>query len=310
MSPAPPHKEGRTAGRYAFAALILSNILLAFGPWMVRLADVGPVASGFWRVALAVPLLFWLARKDPPPIRAGGPLLITIMIGGLFFAADLASWHVGILQTKLANATLFGNSSSLIFALYGFIAARMLPRPAQLAALLLAALGAVLLLGSSYELSRRYFIGDLFAILAGFFYTFYLIAIDRARKTLAPMPVLALSTLASAIPLLLFAALLGEQIVPGNWTPLLLLALGSQVFGQGLLVYAIGHMSPVVVGVSLLTQPAVTALIGWLAYDERLGAVDAAGAVLICAALILIRWPAKLESEAPNAQFGGDRRNG
>src|SRR3546814_4980674 len=39
-------------------ALIVANIALAFGPWFVRLADVGPVAAGFWRLTLAVPLLF------------------------------------------------------------------------------------------------------------------------------------------------------------------------------------------------------------------------------------------------------------
>jgi hypothetical protein len=42
-------------GRHAFAALIVSNIFLAMGPWMVRLSDVGPVAAAFWRLALAIP---------------------------------------------------------------------------------------------------------------------------------------------------------------------------------------------------------------------------------------------------------------
>ena len=46
-----------TAGRFAFPALIAGNLILALGPWMVRLADVGPVASGFWRVGLAMPFL-------------------------------------------------------------------------------------------------------------------------------------------------------------------------------------------------------------------------------------------------------------
>jgi hypothetical protein len=32
-----------------------------------------------------------------------------------------------------------------------------------------------------------------------------------------------------------------------------------------------------VVGIGLLTQPAAAALIGWLAYGERLGATDFAG---------------------------------
>jgi drug/metabolite transporter (DMT)-like permease len=279
-------------GRYAFAGLIVANIFLALGPWMVRLADVGPVASGFWRLALAIPLLLLFARVGAregfrPGLAIGG----LIVVGGLFFAADLAAWHYGIKLTKLANATLFGNISSLLFPIYGFIAARMLPQRLQAVALMLAAGGGALLLGSSYELSARHLKGDLFAILAGLFYTLYLITIDRARRTLKPMPVLALATVAGAGPLLLFALLLGEQVMPGDWTPLILLSLGSQVIGQGLLVYAMGHLSPVVVGLGLLTQPAVTATVGWLAYDERLSPADGIGALLICAALIIIRLP-------------------
>lgn len=294
--PASPATE--RSGRLAFAALILSNVFLAMGPWMVRLSDVGPVAAAFWRLSLAIPLLLLLAwRGGGASFRPGWAIGITIGLGGLFFAADLAAWHVSIRLTKLANATLFGNTSSLLFPIYGFIAARMLPRRLQAVALLLAIAGAALLLGSSYELSPLYLRGDLFAILAGVFYTFYLVAIDRARRTLKPLPVLALATIAGAGPLLLFALALGEQVVPGDWTPLILLSLGSQVIGQGLLVYSMGHLSPLVVGLGLLTQPAMTAVIGWVVYDERLGLADGIGAILICAALVLIRLPAR--NEAP-----------
>ncbi|HWH18438.1 MAG TPA: DMT family transporter [Allosphingosinicella sp.] len=266
---------------------------------MVRLADVGPVAAGFWRLALAIPLLLLFARyagrESFRPSWAIGGLIV---LGGLFFAADLAAWHVGIHLTKLANATLFGNASSLLFPVYGFIAARMLPRRLQALALLLAFAGAALLLGTSYELSPRNLKGDLFAILAGLFYTLYLITIDRARRTLKPMPVLALATVAGAGPLLLFALALGEQVVPGDWTPLILLSLGSQMIGQGLLVYAMGYLNPLVVGLGLLTQPAVTAVIGWVVYDERLGLADGLGALLICVALVLIRLPERYSSSS------------
>jgi drug/metabolite transporter (DMT)-like permease len=286
------HQLAARPGRYAFAGLIVANIFLALGPWMVRLADVGTVASGFWRLALAIPLLLLFARVGArESFRPGWAIGGLIVVGGLFFAADLAAWHYGIKLTKLANATLFGNISSLLFPIYGFIAARMLPQRLQAVALVLAAGGGALLLGSSYELSARHLKGDLFAILAGLFYTLYLITIDRARRTLKPMPVLALATVAGAGPLLLFALLLGEQVMPGDWTPLILLSLGSQVIGQGLLVYAMGHLSPVVVGLGLLTQPAVTATVGWLVYDERLSPADGVGALLICAALVIIRLP-------------------
>ena len=50
--------------------------------------------------------------------------------------------------------------------------------------------------------------------------------------------------------------------------------------GQGLLVYAIG-VPPLLVGLTLLTQPAISALLGWLAYGETLSPLDWAGAVAI-----------------------------
>ena len=276
----------------AFPALLLANLFLAAGPWMVRLADVGPVAAGFWRLALAVPFLAFLGwrqgRGQPFP---GWALIAMIAVGGLFFAADLAAWHEGILRTKLANATLFGNFASFLFAIYGFILLRALPRPVQGIALLLALVGTALLLGSSFEVSRSHFTGDLLAILAGLFYTFYLIAVDRARHSMKPWPVLAIATAGGALPILLFSLYLGERIMPGDWTPVILLSISSQLIGQGLLVYAMGHLSPIVVGLCFLTQPIASAAIGWAAYDERLSLVDAAGALLICAALVLIRVP-------------------
>jgi drug/metabolite transporter (DMT)-like permease len=279
---------------------------------MVRLADVGPVASGFWRLALAIPLLLALTlrgRRGTAGARGGTRgMALLIALGGLFFAADLAAWHFSILQTKLANATLFGNASSFLFAIYGLVLLRALPRPVQAAALALAALGAGLLLGSSYEASRAHFTGDLLALLAGLFYTFYLVAIDRARRSMAPMPVLALATVAGAGPLLLAALLMGERVMPSDWTPLILLSLGSQVIGQGLLVYAMGYLSPMVIGLGLLTQPAATALIGWLAYGERLGPLDAAGALLLCIALVLIRLPERVASGDAEPHLGDERR--
>jgi drug/metabolite transporter (DMT)-like permease len=289
------------AGRFAFASVVVANLFLAVGPWMVRIADVGPVASGFWRLALAVPFLaalaWWSGARGS--LRAGWPLLGAVALGGLLFAADLAAWHEGIVRTKIANATLFGNMSSFLFAAYGFVLARRLPPPLQAGALTLAALGAALLLGGSYELSERNFAGDLLAILAALFYGLYLMVVDQARRTMAPMPVLAIASAAGALPLLGGALLLGQQVMPEAWTPLFLLALGSQVIGQGLLVYAIGHLSPVVVGIGLLTQPVAASFLGWIVYREAFTLTDALGALLICAAMVLIRLPAgRLASEA------------
>lgn len=274
----------------AFVAVIIANIALAFGPWFVRLADTGPVASAFWRITLAAPLLVVMALGSgwrPHGLARG--LWVTVALAGVCFAADLASWHIGILQTTLANATLFGNSATLIFPVYGFFVARALPSRMQGVALLLACVGAGLLMGQSYQLDPSHLAGDLFCLLAGILYAAYFILMARARETMPPLPALALSTLASIAPLLLFAVLLGERIVPTQWGALIGLALASQVLGQGMMIYALGKLSPLIVGIALLVQPVVAATVGWIVYDERLGLADLAGAVLVAAALVLVR---------------------
>jgi drug/metabolite transporter (DMT)-like permease len=154
-------------------------------------------------------------------------------------------------------------------------------------------------MGSSYELSPENFTGDLFALAAGLLYTGYLLAVDKARRTMEPWPVLAIATAAGALPLLLLSLALGQKVMPDDWTPLLILSFGSQVVGQGLLVYAVGYLSPVVVGLGLLAQPAAGAVIGRFAYGETFSPADAAGAVLIAVALVLIRLPEK-ESPPPS----------
>jgi drug/metabolite transporter (DMT)-like permease len=46
-----------------------------------------------------------------------------------------------------------------------------------------------------------------------------------------------------------------------------------------------------VLGLSLLLQPAVAALAGWLLFGETLSATDIVGGVAVAIALVLVRLP-------------------
>jgi len=285
---------GKTAG-LAIPALVVANVALAVGPWLVRIAKVeghvGPVAAGFWRLTLAFPLLLLFARAEREPKQTANmtALVAVALLSGVFFASDLGAWHAGILHTRLANATLLGNCTAVLFPLYGFIAARSLPSRKQGIALSLATVGAVLLLGRSYELSARNLLGDLLCLFAGVAYTGYLVAADKARSALPPWTTLTWSVLAG-IPLLLAVAfLLGEPVWPHIWWPLAGIAVGSQIVGQGLILYAVNRVSALVVGLMLLLQPIVAAAIGWMIYGEALTALDLLGAVAIALAVLLVR---------------------
>ena len=281
--------------RFAFPMFLGGSASLSAGPLLVRLADVGPVSSAFWRVALAALPLYALARlTDRAPAKEQATTHRGWFIAaGIFFAADLAVWHLGIERTTLANAALFANSASFLYPLWGFVVARAWLNRHAAAALLLAGVGITLLMGLSAEISPRHLAGDLLCLLTALFYTGYLVAMDRARGATSALTSLARATLVSSVALLPVALLSPGTFLPQDWTPLLLLSMGSQVAGQGLIIFALPHLPPIASGLGLLIQPLLSASFGWIWFGERLSVAEAAGMVAILAALVLVRLPGR-----------------
>lgn len=274
----------------AFAALLAGNIAIAFGPLLVRFADSGPIATGFWRLALATPLLLFVGYRFGFRFSAISRSTYWLaIIAGLFFGVDIILWHIGIFQTKMANATLFANCASLLLVIYGVIVARKMPSKWEGVAVLFAFVGAALLMGQSLELSPRHFAGDLLSLGAGLTYTVYLVLMMKMRQNTESWGALGMASAIAAVVLLAGAVFAGEQIIPTIWWPVLLLAFTSQFFGQGCLTYALPHFSPLVIGLALLLQPALSATAGWLAFGEMLTAMDFVGSALIMIALVLVR---------------------
>ena len=88
-------------------------------------AIVTPPPSPLSSYTLALPLLFGFALAARQPLTGfSRKIWLAILGAGTAFAVDLASWHLGIGQTRLGNATLFGNSGSLIIMVWGLVALR------------------------------------------------------------------------------------------------------------------------------------------------------------------------------------------
>ena len=248
-----------------WAALIAGNVALALGPWSVRLADSGPVSAGFWRLVLALPIIWLIALSARQPVL-GVPRRTAwlVALGAIAFALDLASWHIGIEHTRLGNATLFGNAGSIVLLFWGIVIARTMPARAEWAAIMLALGGAAILLGRSAQISADTLMGDLFCITAGMLYAIYLLCLQDARKGLGGWSLL-VRVCCIAAPVLLAVA------------------------GQGLLVFALRAFPPMIIGLALLMQPAVAVLSGYLAFGETLGLLDLVGMAMVGAALAVAR---------------------
>ncbi len=279
----------RTNNRW-FAALLFGNLAMAFGPVFVRLADCGPVSAGLWRLLLPLPLLALLARRAGQPVFGHSvQAMLILLLAGVVFGLDLASWHLGIGHTRLGNATLFGNVGSIFLMLWGLVMARRRPRLNELAAVACALLGAAILLGRSLEINTATLVGDLLCILAGLFYFAYFLCLRPVQAHVGSWTLVFYTGLFAAPVMLGAAVLMGEPIVPHVWWPVIALALCSQVVGQGLLVASLTRFSPLVIGLALLTQPAISVGVGLALFGEMPGGLDAVGMALVAGALVLAR---------------------
>ncbi|MCB2047619.1 MAG: DMT family transporter [Novosphingobium sp.] len=273
------------------AALLGANLSMGVGPLFVRMAETGPAATGFWRHIMALPflalLLIWREPTSQWVLR--GRTLWIVMGGGVLFGLNLVFAYTGFTMTRLGNVVLLGNSGGVLLMIWGLIAAARVPRPLEMVAVLSALVGGGLLIGGSLHLSFESFRGDLMGVMSGICYAGYLLILRSERARIGQFTLLFWATLASMPILLVLALALGETIWPDVWWPIVALTVSGHLIGQGLLVYALRHFSALVIGLALLTQPAISSVIGWLVYGEALGPLDVLGMVLLAAALVIVR---------------------
>jgi drug/metabolite transporter (DMT)-like permease len=278
----------------AFLCLLAGGGAIGFAPILVRVAENGPVASAFWRMAIAAPLLWlwcWRARAGTVPVPR--PTNAVLFWCGLCFAGDLALWHWSILYTSVANSSLLVNLAPVFVTLIGWLLWRWTVSRRFLAALVIAVLGMGVLAGPNFADFGRQLMGDGLAVLAGIFYAGYLLAIKIARDAGMPtLPLMAWSTTITAVILLPAAVLSPQPFLPLTligWGVLIALALVTQILGQGLIAYALAHLPASLSSLTLLIQPVTAVLFAWILFGESLGIVQFAGGAIVLTGIWLAR---------------------
>jgi drug/metabolite transporter (DMT)-like permease len=278
------------AATLALLALLVGGCAIAFAPIFVRVSETGPTASAFWRAALAVPLLWlWTATR---PAQALGTWSQPVVLAGLFFAGDLAVWHLSILYTSVANSTLLANLAPIFVTVGGWLLFRQHVTRTFLAGMTIAMVGAFVLIGPSFALGGRQLLGDGLGALTAVFYGAYMLAIKHLREDRSTASVMAASTTICAIALLPIALASGETMLPATatgWLTLVGLAVICQVAGQSLIAYAMAHLPASFSAVSLLIQPAMATLYAWALLGERAGWAQLAGGAVILFGIWLAR---------------------
>jgi drug/metabolite transporter (DMT)-like permease len=287
----------RTTSRLPLLALVAGAVAIGFAPIFVRLSPVGPSATAFWRLILALPPLWlWMSWEKESRGRHRPPASWSdywpLGMAGLFFAGDLSFWHWSVKLTSVANATLLVNFAPVFVTLGGWLIFSQRVQMIFILGMVLALSGMAMIAGNSFQIGLQFFLGDFLSFTAALFYAGYLLTVKYLRDRFSTSTIMAWSGLVSAVVLLPVTLISGESFQVENlhgWMILIGLALISHVGGQSLIAYALAHLPASFSSVALMVQPVAAALLAWLLLSEAVGTWQALGGMLVLFGILVAR---------------------
>jgi drug/metabolite transporter (DMT)-like permease len=279
-------KEGPDAR--GLAALILGASLLGFAAMLVRwAAPAGPLAVGFYRMAIALPFVAWMAwgTGRPNPGRAR----LWALAAGLCFVLDLWMWHSALHLTSAANATLLVTLAPIWVAVVSVLWMGARLRRRFWAGVLLALAGA-LVLGLAKGARWGTGLGELLGALASLAYGAFTLALGRARRDLSAPEALFWVVLCCTMFFAVLGWAQGEAFTgyPARaWWALAALGVVVQVVAWRFIAWGLGHVPTNLGAMGLMTQPVATIILGWLLLSESVRPLQGLGALLVLAGIAL-----------------------
>lgn len=273
-----------------FFILFLGVAFLASGGIFVKLSELGPIATAFYRILLAMPLaLAWGQWASSPRRRHSAATFprgdFALMLGsGAFLALDLILWHVSFHHTTVANANLLANLVPFVVVPVSWLLFKEHVSRLFLLGLCVAIAGVLTLMSGKISPTPDNFFGDFLAMATAVFYGFYFLTVGRLRARYNAGEILFWGGFSSLVILFTAAAFWEKQLIPATaqgWALLLCLAAFSQIGGQGLVAMSLGRLSIAFSSVAVLTQPVIAAGYALLIFSETPSAMEMVGAAIV-----------------------------
>lgn len=294
VEPSPGGNPVGTSTAPAFIALVAGAIAMGISPIFVRWADVGPLTSAFWRVALGLPALYLWMRVSERQGPKGRSYTRASILAGLTFAADLLFWHTAILKTSVANATFFGTTAPIWVVVFGWLLFRQQAGRTTLLGLALCVVGGGFLIAESFQIRPEGLIGDALGLATGVFFGLYFLAVQAARRHAGAARVTFEASVITTVVLLIAALVAEKQMLPVSLAglgALLGMSWVSHVGGQGLLSVALGRLPVTFSSLVIFLEAIAAALFAFLLLGEPISLLQGLGGLLIMVGIYIARPP-------------------
>lgn len=298
--PAPPRSAEARLAAFGTIAAAVAVTSWGIGPVVVKDTDLEGMAVSFYRLtvggALIVVILFATGRRLRwATIRAAVP-------GGLAFGLDILMFFSAVKLTTVADATVIG---ALQPALVLLVVGRLFGETVRRLDVVMTAVaigGVAIVVFASGEVAGRSLTGDLLAVTSLAAFTWYFVAVKKARQTFPALEYQAALALVSALVVSPLALLSGQSLRIPDLRTLLLLALTILMGASGhfLMNWAHGHTPLLLTSLLTLASPVVSVAAAAALLGEPVLAAQVVGigVVLVSLGVVVVRTTTASRREA------------
>ena len=283
----------------ALFSLFMAVLCFSIGNVITRFADVGPASTAFFRLFLAMPIMWFmmgvsLQSKENDGDEEYLPVLNIKVIGigvlcGVLYGVEITFLHYAFTQGSVGVAVFLNNASPLLVCLGSWLFFSEKATGRTFLCLMFAIPGVLLLAGISDGFETAVSInGVIAALISAVLWAAYILTCKQLLRIQTRRQVANWTNIVACLSLLPIAFLTNEQFFPSTWEGwalLLSLAVIAQVIGMNLFTLALRTLSSTMTSIFGLLQPVLSALLAWWILGETLTTMQVVGACVVIGAV-------------------------
>ena len=272
--------------------LFLGVLSISLSPIVARALESSATVIAFWRMFLssfflwAYSLVYYNNYQ-----KLSSANQIRTILSGIFLGVHFLLFFQAVKITTIANATFLGTLAPFFTLIIELIFFKRNYRKIIYLGLIIALVGIILVLINDFDMSSKYTLGNIYAILCSLSIAISLLITEKVRDTAGTLEYTRMLYGIAALTILIIGSLYTDTFVVNQKIDILgfiFLALVPTILGHNIFIYCLKYTTPTIVGTVPLGEPVIASIIAIFLFNEVVSLETAIGGTLCIYGIFII----------------------
>lgn len=272
--------------------LFIGLLSISTSPIVAKsLASSGTIVA-FWRMCLASFFLWGYSTFYSKNIKKLSPSnRIKTSLAGVLLGIHFILFFEAVKITTIANATFLGTLAPFFTLMIELIVFKRRYRKMVYIGLLVSLIGTFLILMNSFDISSKFTLGNIYAILCSLSIGISFLIAEKVRDTEGTIEYTRMLYGVAALTIFIIGSFYTSSFIVTQKVEILgfiFLALIPTVLGHNIFYYCIKFTTPTIVGTVPLGEPIIASVIAFFLFNELISLNTAIGGALCVYGIFII----------------------